>query len=387
MNWRASAWSCWASSRSATRRAIAWQDWACRIFSMKRMTTRNAPCSASPHKHHDPQYNARSMTPPLQPVTVAQYGIGPIGAEIARLLLTKKWLRLVAAVDIDPPKSGKDAGEVSGLGRAAGVSVTPDLQGKPEVVCHSTGSRLRDVAPPLPAPLEAGCHVVSTCEELSFPLDAALREELQQVARANNVTLLGTGVNPGFVMDKLPLTITSVCQRVDELQIIRIQNASTRREPLQRKVGAGMTTDPFRAAVSAGKIKHMGLRESLMLVGNGLGVEFDHVTDEKIEPIVADREIVTQYLRVDPGQVAGVHQTIEGTGKIKVSLELRMYVGAEAVAADRVIVKGVPDVEMVIKDGVHGDRATAAMVVNAIPRVIVARPGVLTMDDIPISFR
>jgi 4-hydroxy-tetrahydrodipicolinate reductase len=131
----------------------------------------------------------------------------------------------------------------------------------------------------------------------------------------------------------------------------------------------------------------MGLRESLMLVGNGLGVEFDSVSDEVIKPIVAEREITTQYLKVAPGEVAGVHQTIYGKGKINVSLELRMYVGAEDVAADRVIVRGVPDVELEIKNGVHGDRATAAMVVNSIPRVITARPGVLTMDDIPVSFR
>ena len=323
----------------------------------------------------------------LTPITVAQYGIGPIGAEIARLLLTKSWIKVVGAIDIDPNKIGRDLGEVIGLGRNTGVLVTPQLEGKPDVVCHSTGSRLREVSGQLKELLARGCHVVSTCEELSFPLDVEVREELMHVARANNVTLLGTGVNPGFVMDKLPLTLTSVCQDVKSVEIIRIQNASTRREPLQRKVGAGMTVDEFRAAVDAGKIKHMGLRESLMMVGNGLGVEFDHVTDEAIEPILAEREVVTQYLKVAPGQVAGVHQTIEGMGRINVSLELRMYVGAEAVAADRVIIRGVPDVEMTIKDGVHGDRATAAMVVNSIPRIVQARPGVLTMDDISISFR
>ncbi|HSP35519.1 MAG TPA: dihydrodipicolinate reductase [Thermoanaerobaculia bacterium] len=322
-----------------------------------------------------------------QPITVAQYGIGPIGAEIARLLLTKPWIKLVAAVDIDPKKIGKDLGEVIGLNKTAGVKVTADLQTKVDVVCHSTQSRLREVSGQLRSLLERGLHVVSTCEELSFPLDAKLREELQQIARSHNVTLLGTGVNPGFVMDKLPLTVTSVCQDIKQVDIIRIQNASTRREPLQRKVGAGMTTQEFRAAVDSGKIKHMGLRESLMMVGNGLGVEFESVSDEKIEPIVADREITTQYLKVQKGQVAGVHQTIHGKGRINVNLELRMYVGAEAVAADRVIVKGTPDIELEIKHGVHGDRATAAMVVNSIPRVVQARPGLLTMDDIPVSFR
>ena len=324
---------------------------------------------------------------PVQPIAVAQYGIGPIGAEIARLLLAKPWIKLVAAVDIDPKKIGRDVGDVIGLGREVGVKVTPDVEGKPEVVCHSTGSRLREVSGQLQSLLARGCHVVSTCEELSFPIDKAIREELQQAARRHNVTLLGTGVNPGFVMDKLPLTLTAVCQEIKSVDIIRIQNASTRREPLQRKVGAGMSAAEFRAAVDAGKIKHMGLRESLLMVGNGLGVEFEHVSDEQIDPIVAEREVVTQYLKVAAGQVAGVHQTIEGRGRINVRLELRMYVGAEAVAADRVLVHGVPDLELEIKGGVHGDRATAAMVVNAIPRVVSARPGVLTMDDIPISFR
>src|SRR5207248_10225261 len=168
----------------------------------------------------------RAAMNPMQPVSVAQYGIGPIGAEITRLLLTKSWVKLVAAVDIDPNKIGKDVGEVIGLGRSVGVRVTPDLQGKPEVVCPSTGSRLREVSAQLKDLLSRGCHVVSTCEELSFPLDAAVREDLQQVARANNVTLIGNGVNPGFVMDKLPLTVKSVCQRVDVVQFIRIQNAS-----------------------------------------------------------------------------------------------------------------------------------------------------------------
>jgi hypothetical protein len=323
----------------------------------------------------------------IQPITVAQYGIGPIGAEIARLLLTKPWVKIVGAVDIDPNKIGQDLGDVIGLGRSIGVPVTAELQGKPDVVCHSTGSRLRDVAGQLESLLERGSHVVSTCEELSFPLDTEVRERLQYVARAANVGLLGTGVNPGFVMDKLPLTITSVCQEVQSVEIIRIQNASTRREPLQRKVGASMTVEEFRAAVDSGKIKHMGLKESLLMVGAGLGVDFESVSEEKIDPIVAEREVVTQYLRVAPGQVAGVHQTIYGKGRINVSLELRMYVGAEDVAADRVIVRGVPDVEMEIKGGVHGDRATAAMVVNSIPRIVNARPGVLTMDDIGVSFR
>jgi 4-hydroxy-tetrahydrodipicolinate reductase len=321
-----------------------------------------------------------------QTIKVAQYGIGPIGAEITRVLLTKPWARLVAAVDIDPNKIGKDVGDVIGLDRKIGVRVTAGLQGNPQVVCHSTGSRMRDVHAQLKSLLDSGCHVISTCEELAFPLDEEIRNDLDAIAKRRNAALLGTGVNPGFVMDKLPLTLTAVCQEVKSVEIIRIQNASTRREPLQRKVGASMSVDQFRAAVDAGRIKHMGLRESLMMVGHGLGIPFDRISDEVIDPIVAQKRVVTQYLEVEPGQVAGVHQTIHGKGRIDVSLELRMYVGAEDVAGDYVNVRGVPDVEMTIKSGIHGDRATAAMVVNSIPRIVKAPHGVLTMNDIPISF-
>jgi hypothetical protein len=174
---------------------------------------------------------------------------------------------------------------------------------------------------------------------------------------------------------------------VTSLEVVRIQNASTRREPLQRKVGAGLTVEQFRAAVASGTIKHMGLRESLMMIGNGLGLEFQSISEETIEPVIAEREVVTGFLTVAPGQVAGVHQTISGKSRIDVRLELRMYVGAEAIAADRVVVRGLPDLEMEIRGGIHGDRATAAMVVNCVPRVMTARHGLLTMDDIPVSYR
>lgn len=323
----------------------------------------------------------------MKPITVAQYGLGPIGAETLRLLLTKPWVKLVAAVDIDPAKIGRDAGEVVGLGREVGLKVTSTLQAKPEVVVHTTGSRLRDVAGQLRDLLEHGCYVVSTCEELAFPLDATIREDLMHVARSHNVALLGTGVNPGFLMDKLPLTLTGVCQEVKKLEILRIQDASTRREPLLRKIGAGVSVDEFHAAVADGEIRLTGLKESLMMIGSGLGTEFERITDETIEPIVADREINTHFHTIRPGQVAGVHQAIFGHGPIDVSFELRIFVGAGEDAVDRVIVTGTPNLHFEIKGGVHGDRATAAMAVNCIPRILNARPGVLTMDDIPISFR
>jgi Uncharacterized conserved protein related to dihydrodipicolinate reductase len=307
---------------------------------------------------------------PGQPITVAQYGIGPIGAEIAKVLLTKPWVKLVAAVDVDPAKIGRDLADVIGLPQKTGIIVTPQLTTRPMVVCHSTGSRLREVESQLIDLLDRGCHVVSTCEELAFPLDTEVREHLQKAARATNVTLLGTGVNPGFVMDKLALTLTSVCQQVTSIDVFRKVDAAQRREPLQRKVGAGMSEKDFRAAVAAGTIRHMGLRESLMMIANGVNVMLDEISDETIEPVIVEKETTTQFLTVKKGQVAGVHQSIHGSakGRIQISLDIRMYVGAEN-PSDRIIVRGIPDVTMEIAGGVHGDRATTAMVVNSIPRV------------------
>lgn len=323
-----------------------------------------------------------------RPIRVAQFGIGPIGAEIVKLILRKPWLQLVSAVDLDPAKVGRDVADLIGLDRPTGIVVTPELTNQPQVVCHSTGSRLETVEPQLVALMHHRCHVVSTCEELAFPLDRAARDRLQKIARAENVTLLGTGVNPGFVMDKLALTLSAVCQSISSLRIQRIVDAAQRRGPLQRKVGAGMSPEEFANAVASGSIRHMGLKESLMMIADGLNHDLDEVSEERIEPILAEREVSTEVVTVQPGQVAGVHQVICGRQgeKLEIELDLRMFVGAQR-PVDRIEIRGVPDVNLEIEGGIHGDRATVAMAVNAIPRVVTARPGVLTMDDIPISYR
>ncbi len=324
----------------------------------------------------------------MQSISVAQYGIGPIGAEILRLMLEKPWVKVIGAVDNDPAKIGHDVGELIGLGRLAGIMVTPELVGRPEVVCHSTGSHLLAVEPQLRALMERGCHIISTCEELAFPLDAEIRETLQLAARSHGVALLGTGVNPGFVMDKLPLTLSAACQTVSSIHVRRVVNASLRREPLQRKIGAGLSREQFTKAAANGSIRHMGLRESLTMLANGMDLELARITDETIEPIMAEERVLTDYLTVELGAVAGIRQEITATSTsgVELRLEIQMYVGAKD-PVDTVEIHGLPDVSATIRSGIHGDRATAAMVVNAIPRILTARPGLLSMDDISVGFR
>lgn len=326
-------------------------------------------------------------------IRVIQYGIGPIGASIVRLMRQKNSLEIVGAIDTDAIKVGRDLGEVVGASDAPwGVLVSADaasVLAKPaDVVVHSTSSYLTSVMDQLLACLGAGLCIVSTCEELAYPFrkHPQLSKTLDEAAKEEGVALLGTGVNPGFVMDKLPLTLSAVSQWVDWVSAVRIVDASKRRLPLQKKIGAGMTPDEFRAQVAAGVIKHHGLPESIAMVADGLGFSLDDIS-ETIEPMIAEEVIKTEFLEVEPGQVAGVHQVGRGTaaGQEKIFMELKMYVGAKN-PADTVVLNGDPNLTLTIPGGTHGDVATAAVVVNAIPSILAANAGLRTSRDLPLSF-
>ena len=324
---------------------------------------------------------------------VIQYGIGPIGASIVRLMRQKNSLEIVGAIDTDPQKVGRDLGEVVGATDSPwGVLISDDpgsVFAKPaDAVVHSTSSYLTSVMDQLLSCVAAGLCVVSTCEELSYPFrkHPELSRTLDTAARDEGVALVGTGVNPGFVMDKLPLTVSAVSQRVDWVSAVRIVDASKRRLPLQKKIGAGMTAEEFRAQVAAGVIKHHGLPESIAMVADGLGFSLDDIS-ETIEPMIAEAIVKTEFLEVAAGQVAGVHQIARGTasGKEKIFMELKMYVGAKE-PGDTVVLKGDPNLTLTIPGGTHGDVATAAMAVNAIPVVLAANAGLRTSRDLPLCF-
>jgi hypothetical protein len=326
-------------------------------------------------------------------IRAIQYGVGPIGASIARLMREKQAIEICGAIDTDPEKVGRDLGEVVGATDAPwGVKIAGDakevLEQAADVVIHSTSSSLPKVMDQLLACLEAESCIVSTCEELSYPYRThpELAAKLDAAAKDWGVALVGTGVNPGFVMDKLVVTLAAVSQRIEHAKALRIVDASKRRLPLQKKIGAGMTVDEFRTKVAAGVIKHVGLPESVAMVADSLNLPVDEIT-ETIEPMVATERVQTEYLTVEPGQAAGVHQIARGTGggKELVYLELQMYVGAKS-PADTVELKGHPNISLVIPGGSHGDMATASVVVNSIPVILDAPAGLRTSRDLPIGF-
>jgi 4-hydroxy-tetrahydrodipicolinate reductase len=324
------------------------------------------------------------------PTPVLLFGLGPIGQRIARLAAAREDLRIVGAVDIAPALTGRDLGEVLGLGRTLGVAVRAEPGAAPEgcVALHATGSSLERMAPQFRALLAAGYHVVSTCEELAFPFfhHARVAQALDGHAREVGRVLVGTGVNPGFAMDTLPLALTATSERVDHVRVERRVAAASRREPLQRKIGASLTPEAFEEGVRAGRIRHVGLPESAAAVAAGLGFRVDRIEDT-IAPVIATERLTTQFLTVEPGQVAGVHQVARGFegARERVSLELVMSVSVPA-SVDRILLKGEPDMALTV-EGIHGDTATASITVNAVRSVATARPGLRTMADLALVHR
>lgn len=322
---------------------------------------------------------------------VMHIGLGPIGAAIVRQVADHSLLKTVAAIDIDPNKLNRDVGEVVGLERRLRVRVSLDIgptikASKPDVVVLSTSSSIGRVAPQIESILKYKVPVVSTTEELSYPAAANRRiaARLDAAARKAKVAVLSTGVNPGFVMDALPIALTAACERVDSIRVDRVQDARIRRLPFQQKIGAGLTEEQFRVKVEDGSVRHVGLAESIQMIADALGWKLDRVTDE-IRARVADRAVEGDLLAVDPGYVSGIIQDGVGVvgGEPRIVLHMEAYLGAPE-SYDAVTIEGSPRIYSKIEGGLHGDIATASLVVNAIPRVVEATPGLRTMRDMPL---
>lgn len=324
-------------------------------------------------------------------IRVLPVGLGPIGASIATRLIHRPGFRIVGAVDVDTAKTGRDLGEIIGLGRHLRLRVQDDLvrtlkSVKPHVVVLCTSSSIQAVWPQVEAILRSKTAIVSTTEELSYPGYTHVREarKIDALARKSNVAVLATGVNPGFVMDALPIALTAVCERVDRVVVTRVQDARHRRLPFQQKIGAGLTTEQFQKKVEDGSVRHVGLAESIAMIADALGWSIDRITDD-VRPKVAAVTTASEFLAVDPGYVSGIVQDGVGyrNGSPVIRLHMEAYLGAPE-TFDAVEIDGSPPLSMKIAGGIHGDVATAAIVVNSIPKVLGAAPGLRTMRDLPL---
>jgi 4-hydroxy-tetrahydrodipicolinate reductase len=324
-------------------------------------------------------------------ISVMFYGLGPIGSAVARQVASRKGFKIAGGIDIDPAKLGQDLGDVIGLGRRLKIRVTNDAAGalkrtKPDVAVLCTSSSLRKVMPQIETILRAKVPIVSTTEELSYPVgrNRALAKRIDTMARRARVAVLGTGVNPGFVMDALPIALTGICERVDSVRIDRVQDARIRRLPFQQKIGSGLTTEQFQKKVDDQSVRHVGLAESVTMIADAFGWKLDKVTDD-IKPKIADKTVESEFLAVDAGYVCGIVQDGIGwkNGKPIITLHMEAYLGAPE-SFDSVVIEGVPRIQQRISGGVHGDIATASITVNSMPKVIGAEPGLRTMRDMAL---
>ena len=324
-------------------------------------------------------------------VRVLLYGLGPIGLMIGRQIVSRDGLRLVGAVDVDPAKVGRDLGDIAGCGRPLRVKVTPDAraalrQSKPDIVVLCTSSSVKAVLPQIEGVLKARVPIVTTTEELSYPVkrNAALAKRIDAWAKKARVAVLSTGVNPGFVMDALPIALTAASERIESVKVNRIQDARTRRLPFQQKIGAGLSREQFAREVERGSIRHVGLAESISMIADALGWRLDRITDE-VRPKIAEATVASEFLAVDAGYASGIVQDGVGYrhGTPIITMHMEAYLGAPE-PYDEVIVRGVPNLTLRVPGGVPGDIATASIVINSIPKVLASRPGLQTMKDLPL---
>jgi 2,4-diaminopentanoate dehydrogenase len=278
------------------------------------------------------------------------------------------------------------------VGRTLRVKVSSDVKkairaSRPDVVVLCTSSSMKRVLPQIETILDLKVPIVSTTEELSYPSKANMRyaRRIHQLAKKKKVAVLGTGVNPGFVMDALPIMLTGVCERVDAIRVDRIQDARVRRLPFQQKIGAGLTREQFQTKVDEGSVRHVGLTESVSMIAGALGWKLDRITDE-IQPKIAAETVASEFLAVDAGYVCGIVQ--DGVGyrddQPVITLHMEAYLGAPE-SYDSVEISGSPVIRSKIAGGVHGDIATASIVVNSLPKILDVPPGLHTMRDMPLA--
>ena len=325
------------------------------------------------------------------PIKVLHFGLGPIGVGVVRQVAERKGFKIVGAVDIDPAKAGRDLDEVAGLDRSIRVKVSDNARkairsSRPDVIVLCTSSSLKKVLPQMETILGFRVPIVSTTEELAYPTKANMRyaRAIHQMAKKAKVAVLGTGVNPGFVMDALPITLTGVCEKVEAVRVDRVQDARVRRLPFQQKIGAGLTREQFQRKVDDASVRHVGLTESVSMIADALGWKLERITDE-IQPRIATMTVASEFLAVDPGYVCGIVQDGIGyrDGKPVITLHMEAYLGAPE-SYDAIEITGSPALKMKIAGGVHGDIATTSIVVNSLPKILEVPPGLHTMRDMPI---
>ncbi|MHA1960267.1 MAG: NAD(P)H-dependent amine dehydrogenase family protein [Candidatus Thorarchaeota archaeon] len=331
-----------------------------------------------------------------EPFRVLQIGFGTIGGPIAKAIIERENLDLVAVVDVNPDLHGKSVEETMSMDTDSSTTIHSsidaalgkDQSSPPDVALVMTISDLEKVCPTVLQCLRVGMHVVSICEELSYPFarHPELSEKIDAAAREAGKTVVGTGINPGYLMDLLPIVATAPLQKVDTIHVTRVIDSARRRASFQKKVGTSMSKDEFRTAIENKIITgHVGLVESMRMLGDALGMDLDHFEEFPPEAVIASEEVVTSFATVEVGNVLGLksRSIAAKEGKTIISLDFIAHAGATP-EYDEIRIEGFPNLTQRIEGGVMGDYGTAAITMNMIPLAVQSPPGLYTMKDLPV---
>jgi 4-hydroxy-tetrahydrodipicolinate reductase len=327
---------------------------------------------------------------------VVVLGTGAMGAGIIELIRKKQGLTLAGVYGRRSRPVPTDVGTAIGLDEPLGLEVSNDLAGllartNPQIAIQATCSRVEEARGEIRILLEHGVNVISIAEEMVYPAcqSSRLAEEIHELAVGHDVVVLGTGINPGFVLDLLIITLTGVCQRVDSIDARRINDLSPYGPTVLGSQGVGLTADAFADGVADGSIVgHVGFKESIAMIADALGWQIDHI-EERREPIVSHVKRETPHITVEPGHVAGcLHEVIAyGDDKPVINLlhpqQIHPHLG-NVQTGDYIDITGVPDVHFSGSPEIPGGIGTAAMAVNVIPHVMNATPGLRNMAELPV---
>jgi 4-hydroxy-tetrahydrodipicolinate reductase len=327
-------------------------------------------------------------------IRVAVWGAGMMGQGLLDYILDRpRDIELVGVIDRHPEKHGRNVREL--LGRDCDVEVTSDIDAvlgrKPDVVCILTASNLAEISDQVEPTVRAGANAIGIAETLAFPWasDAAWAKRFDALAKEHGVSILGTGINPGFVLDALPITLSSVCLRVDRIEASRVNDLSPFGPTVMASQGVGTTVEEFERGIADGSIVgHIGFRESIGLIGRAMGWEIDEIVETR-EPIITGIERSTPHVRVAPGDVCGCRHVAwaYSRGELKIELVHPQQIHPEAEGQDTgdyLKIIGDPNISLSNQPEIPGGKGTYASVGNYIPLMGGAKPGILTVLDMPL---
>ena len=323
-------------------------------------------------------------------------GTGQMGSGIIRLLMRKQGVELVGVYGRRADRAGVDVGEAIGLDEKLGVTLTADLPGmltsaKPDVVIQATCSRVEQAADEIRTAVQGGANVISIAEEMAYPSYEApgLSEEIHKLAMENEVTVAGTGINPGFVLDLLVISLTGVCYSVESITAKRLNDLSPYGPSVLQTQGVGITPEAFKKGIEDGSVVgHFGFNESISMIAKSLGWKIDKIEQTR-DPIISTVHRKTQFVKIEPGLTAGCTHTAKGfiDGKPVIHLihPQQVHPHLEDVqTGDYIEIKGEPDVNFSSGPEIPGGIGTIALAVNMIPQVINGAPGLKTMAELPV---